>query len=288
MAHAFNDWNVMPEHSVRIYEALQGKEVPIQAYFHQGGHGGPPPLRLMNRWFTRYLHDVENGVEDDPRAWIVREGDKQDDPTPYPDYPHPDASPVSLYPVPGSPRQGELSLTPATEPGTETLVDNFSFSGAALAQAEWTNHRLIYVTPELTQELHLSGTPSCTVRLASSKPSANLSVWLLSLPWNDKKNAKITENIITRGWADPQNHRSLTESEPLVPGQFYQLTFDLQPDDQIIPSGQKIGLMIFSSDRDFTLRPDPGTELTVDLQSTSLTLPVVGGRPAYTEATASK
>ncbi len=24
MAHAFNDWNVVPEHSVRIYEALKG------------------------------------------------------------------------------------------------------------------------------------------------------------------------------------------------------------------------------------------------------------------------
>ena len=35
--------------------------------------------------------------------------------------------------------------------------------------------------------------------------------------------------------------------------------------------------MIFSSDRDFTLRPDPGTELTLDLEQTSLTLPVVGG-----------
>ncbi|HEX6069368.1 MAG TPA: CocE/NonD family hydrolase, partial [Longimicrobiaceae bacterium] len=74
MAHAFNDWNVMPEHSVRVFEALKARGVPVQAYFHQGGHGGPPPLERMNRWFTRYLYDVENGVERDPRAWIAREG----------------------------------------------------------------------------------------------------------------------------------------------------------------------------------------------------------------------
>jgi len=55
------------------------------------------------------------------------------------------------------------------------------------------------------------------------------------------------------------------------------MTFDLQPDDQIIPKGKQIGLMIFSSDRDFTLWPAPGTELTVDLDSTSIALPVVGG-----------
>ena len=45
----------------------------------------------MNRWFTRYLLGVENGVESDPKSWIVREGDDRSDPTPYPDYPHPDA-----------------------------------------------------------------------------------------------------------------------------------------------------------------------------------------------------
>jgi X-Pro dipeptidyl-peptidase len=164
------------------------------------------------------------------------------------------------------------------------LVDNFSFSGATLAKAEWTKHRLIFVTPKLTEPVHLSGTPRITIKLASSKPAANLSVWLVSLPWNDSRNARITDNIITRGWADPQNHRSLTESEPLVPGQFYELTFDLQPDDQIIPKGQQIGLMIFSSDRDFTLRPTPGTELTVDLDATFIELPVVGGAEAFTKA----
>jgi X-Pro dipeptidyl-peptidase len=109
-------------------------------------------------------------------------------------------------------------------------------------------------------------------------------VWLVSLPWNDDKNAKITDNIITRGWADPQNYHSLTESEPLVPGKFYHMTFDLQPDDQIIPPGQQIGLMIFSSDKDFTLWPTPGTELTVDLNATTVTLPIVGAAEALTEA----
>ena len=60
-----------------------------------------------------------------------------------------------------------------------------------------------------------------------------------------------------------------------MPGEFYELSFDLQPDDQVIPAGQRIGLMIFSSDRDFTLWPPPGTELTIDLSATSLTLPIV-------------
>ena len=55
------------------------------------------------------------------------------------------------------------------------------------------------------------------------------------------------------------------------------MSFELEPDDHIIPAGKQIGLMIFSSDKEFTLQPMPGTELTVDLDGTEVTMPVVGG-----------
>jgi len=290
MSHAFNDWNVMPEHSVRVYEALKAMGVPVRAYFHQGGHGGAPPLKLMNRWFTRYLYGVENGVEREPRAWIVREGADPNEPTPYPDYPNPGAAPVTMRLRAGGTQSGTLTVTASTQQGVETLVDNFSFDGATLARAEWTDHRLLYLTVELTDSVHISGTPRLSVRLASSKPAANLSVWLVSLPWIDARPGRGGRQqpgrggVITRGWADPQNHGSATSGEPLVPGQFYAFTFDLEPDDQIIPEGQHIGLMIMSSDRDFTLWPNPGTELTLDLDATSLELPVVGGAKALRQA----
>ena len=284
MSHGFNDWNVMPEHSYRIYEAAKDKGIPCQIYYHQFGHGGPPPMTMMNRWFTRYLHGVENGVENDARAWIVREDDKMEEPTAYEDYPNPDAQLVSFYLGEGAPERGALSLTPLKDQGTETLVDNYSFSGTALAQAELTDHRLIYLSPVLKEDVHISGKAVITIKAASSKPAVNLSVYLVSLPWNEGRRAKITDNIITRGWADLQNRESLRESEPLVPGEFYEMTFELQPDDQIIPVGQQIGLMIFSSDREFTLHPKPGTELTVDLDGTSIQIPIVGGKDTLKKA----
>lgn len=284
MSHGFNDWNVMPEHSYRIYSALRDKGVPSMIFYHQGGHGGPPPFSMMNRWFTRYLHGVENGVEDEPKAWIVREQDDRTKPTAYPDYPNPDAKNVSFYLKPGAPAAGSLALDTVKSVGKEKLVDNFSFSGSALAQADYTEHRLIYLSPVLTEAVHISGVPRIKVKLASNKPAANLSVWLVSLPWTEGRNSKITDNIITRGWADPQNHASIRKSEPLMPGKFYEVSFDLQPDDQIIPAGQQIGLMIFSSDKEFTLHPKPGTELTIDLNGTVLTLPVVGGKNAVEKA----
>jgi X-Pro dipeptidyl-peptidase len=278
MAHAFNDWNVMPEHSYRIYSALRERGVPVQTYYHQGGHGGPPPMELMNRWFTRWLYDVENGVEDDPRAWIVREGADRGEPTPYPDYPNPEAVSVALYPHGGGSGVGPLTTERGPNQGTERLRDDVGLGGPDLAMAPSSEQRLLYATPTLTSAVHVSGVARVTIRVASDRPAANLSVWLVALPWT--QGAPITDNVITRGWADPQNHASITDGEPLVPGEFYDVTFDLQPDDQVIPAGQRIGLMIFSSDRDFTLWPEPGTELTIDLDGTVLDLPVVGGARA--------
>jgi len=280
MSHGFNDWNVMPEHSYRIYKAAEEKGLPTQIFYHQAGHGGPPPMKMMNRWFTRYLFDIQNGVEKDPKAWIVREKDAMSNPTHYADYPNPAAADVKLYLTEGGASHGKLTTAKPGKQKLEKLNDDVSFSGTDLAKAEQSDHRLLYVTPVLKEAVHLSGLSQISVKLASSKAAANFSVWLVALPWTEGTNAKLMDNVITRGWADPQNSKSISKSSPLIPAKFYDLKFNLQPDDQIIPAGKQIGLMIFSSDKEFTLWPKAGTEITIDLNGTTLTLPVVGGMPA--------
>jgi X-Pro dipeptidyl-peptidase len=99
--------------------------------------------------------------------------------------------------------------------------------------------------------------------------------------------------VITHGWADIQNYKSLTKGgnydsklpgEKLVPGKFYDLTFDLQPDDEFVPPGKRLAVMIMSSDREFTLWPRAGTELTIDLAHSSFSIPIVGGTSALSKA----
>lgn len=284
ISHGFNDWNVMPNHSVDVYLKLKEMGKPAMAYFHQGGHGGPPSPELMNKWFSHYLYGVDNGVDELPRAWIVREGARHTDATAYADYPNPEAQSVSLYLRKGGNGRGEMTASALAESqGVEKLVDDAEVSGTESAQAEKSKHRLLYVSEELTAPLHISGTPRLKIRVAANKKAANLSVWLVALPWEN--GGHINDNIITRGWADPQNAESLRESKPLKKGEFVDLEFNLEPDDQIIPAGQRLGLMIFSSDRDFTLLPKAGTQLSVDLDATSLQLPIVGGLPAFGAAT---
>lgn len=288
MAHGFNDWNVMPDHSYRIYKKAEEMGLPVKIYYHQKGHGGPPPFSMMNKWFTKYLFGIDNdseaSEETEPKAWIVRENDANDNPTPYANYPNPQAKKVTLYLKSTSKNEGTLTLEKNKKQGTQTLIDDYHFSGDSLAQLATSKHRLLFLTPVLKEDLHLSGISRLKIKLASSKPAANLSVWMVSLPWNKAPDAKITDNIITRGWADPQNNKSLTESEALKPGKFYEMSFDLIPDDQVILAGQQIGLMIFSSDNKFTLLPEPGTELNIDLNDTNIEIPVVGGMETLKKA----
>lgn len=287
MSHGFNDWNVMPEHSYRIYQAVQKKGLPCKIYYHQAGHGGQPPTSLLNKWFSHFLYNVDNDFLEQPKAYIVREGNRNNKPDTYADYPNPEAKVVTFQPKAGGRTTGELlpalSGTPAKSPAmVEDIVDNFSFNGRQLIQAEWSTHRLIYATPKLNQPLHLSGVPKIKLRVACDRPNACLTVWLVSLPWTESD--RITDDLVTRGWADPANAESIWKETPMKPGEFRDVEFELQPDDQILKPGEQLGLVVFSSDRDFTLWPDPGTKIEIDLSQTELHLPIVGGQAAVEEA----
>jgi X-Pro dipeptidyl-peptidase len=299
-AHGFNDWNVMPEHTIRMWDALKKLNPSAKLYMHQGGHGGSPPTDIVNKWWAHYLYGVNNGVDTLPRVMIVqsnavgapsstpggRAGAPQ--PTFFADYPVPGSAPVKVYPSKGGNAVGGLSFTPGGKQGAEALTDDFHVTPGAMAVATSSPNRLLYALPVLKDTVHLSGRPVVTIRMAANKPVVNLSVYLVTLPYDTARIGSAGQvGSVTRGWADPQNWKSLTsdkdytsmlKGEPLKPGQFYTMTFPLQPDDQVLLPGQQLGLMIFSSDSGFTLHPAPGAQLTVDLDGTSVTLPIVGGK----------
>jgi X-Pro dipeptidyl-peptidase len=304
LAHGLNDYNVTPSHSVRIYEEMKARGLPVAIYLHQGGHGGNPPADMVNRWFSHYLYGVDNGAEKDAPAWIVSStsapvtaapGGRPTAPPPAPfaSFPVPGSVPVALFPTPGGNGVAKLSLTPPAA-GTEAVADDVGMSGSANASAPQSANRLLYATETLTDTVHISGTVRVTLRVAASKPAANLSVWLVTLPYDSARiESQSHAGVVTRGWADIQNYKSLTKGgeynskragEPLVPGKFYDLTFDLEPDDQVIPAGKQLAVMVMSSDREFTLWPRAGTQLTVDLARSSFVIPVVGGTTALLRA----
>ena len=91
-------------------------------------------MKMMNRWFTRYLHGIENGVENDARAWIVRENDKRENPTAYKEYPNPKAKHIALHLSSGGLKKGGLNIKAQKKQGKETLVDDYNFSGEKISE----------------------------------------------------------------------------------------------------------------------------------------------------------
>jgi len=199
-------------------------------------------------------------------------------PTPYAEWPDPTSAPVVQRLGAGGAARGTLGFGPAAAT-TETLTDDASVLDTTMMNATTSPNRLLYVTNPLTQDTRISGVPSVTIKAAYSKAAANLSAALVSLP------ATGNGTILTRGWKDPANSVDDYTTTPLVPGQFVTVTFDMQAKDAIVPAGRRLGLMVFSSDRNYTIRPAAGTELTLDLAGSSFTLPIVGGASTFATAT---
>ena len=128
---------------------------------------------MMNKWFTRYLYGVENGVEREPKAWIVRESDRASSapgradgagratppPVPYDDYPNPAAKQVTFIRVAGGGRIGGLTLDNGVARARETLVDNVEFGGAALASRRDFAAPTALRHAGIDSAVHISGTP---------------------------------------------------------------------------------------------------------------------------------
>jgi len=201
-------------------------------------------------------------------------------PTPYTEWPDPAAKPVIQKLTAGSPGRGTLGFTTSTAAGaTETLTDNASITATTSMNAASSGTRLVYQMAPLTKPVRISGTPWLNLRMAFSKPKANLTGILISYPAGTGNGT-----ILSRGWLDPENRDSDRVSKPIVPGTFYDLRFDLQPKDMVIPAGRRLAVMILSSDNEHTLRPAPGTQLTLDTAASSVQLPIVGGGNALSDA----
>ncbi len=260
-------------------------------WLHDGGHSTPGNAaaytlpdgqrwtyqQTVQRWFDHELWGVDNGVTTEPRAIVQREAGG-------PNVPYADWS------VPGS-RDAELSLTAVSPSAPGGLGAKAPVSPAQSFTDDGRNrpaspliadpdvsdpNRLVYTTPALADSVQLSGTPSVDLRgSVDSTDAANLTAYLVDYAPSG------AATMVTRGWMDVQNHKDRARTSTVRPGKSYKFQWDLHPDDYVFAAGHRVGLVVFSTDQDFTLRPLPGTQLSVEPAKSSVTLPVVGGSAVF-------
>jgi X-Pro dipeptidyl-peptidase len=287
VVHGLNDFNVNTKAFAEWWYRLDREGVERKIWLHNGGHGSPlnpentavlPEYkRTENRWFDRELFGVRNGIDREPRATVQREDESY--------------AQEADWPAPGTRRvELELGARSATAPGTlaprgegstdQSFVDNgrnLDTDDVLIQNPDQAHpNRLVYRSAPLTRDVRISGTPWVELGLAvENRRAANVTAVLV-----DYGPAGTPPTMVTRGWIDPQNRNNISRSRPLDMGREYELEFDMQPDDFVFAAGHRIGLVVVSTDFDYTWRPLPGTELTLDPDDSELTLPVVGGRSA--------
>lgn len=271
VVHGLNDWNVKTKQFSQWWEALGDNNVPRKLWLHQGGHANPYSFRrdvwlpTLNKWFDYWLYDVKNNIMDEPAVDIQRE-DKQWQTENQ--WPAANSQKAALHFKPGS-----LVKQPFDNDNErQTLIDDpqKKAENLVLNPNQESENRLAYVTPALSKDVRMSGTPEVNIFASIDRPVANLTALLVDYG-PDK-----TE-IITRGWLDPQNYHSEAHSHALKPGKVYPFDWKLQPDDYVLKAGHKLGLVVLASDYNYTIRPTAGTKITLDPEHSKLVLPVVGG-----------
>ena len=294
VVHGLNDWNVKTKHFAQWWDRLAHYGVPRKIWLHQGGHGGPGNAaqvtlpggqtwtyrQIQNRWFDHWLWNVDNGIMDEPTAIVQREDRSY---LTYPNWPDPAADDVSL----------RLGATDASEPGTLTIgtpghrdiTQTFIDEGRTTAPTELVANpdtanpnRLVYRSPVLNQDMRVSGRIQMLLRMAiDNRADANLTAYVVDYGPPGSTDAPF---VVTRGWMDPQNRTGDSRTTWVQQGMAYDYRWTLEPKDYIFKAGHRIGVVVFSSDQEYTLLPLGGTQLTVTPLASELTLPIVGGQAA--------
>lgn len=271
------DWNVKPKQFARFWDALGRTGTDRKLWLYDTGHTdsySEEQLAAEHRWIDHYIYGVDTGIEDEPPVTLQPSLPGSSTPGPVVNataWPDPAAEPVTLPLAPGKLGTIGNSSESFTDNGNTTTAEDL------VAGPDTANpHRLAYLTPALRKQAHLSGTPRVTIAASiDNRTAANLTALLV-----DYGPAGTEPVIVTRGWMDPQNRTSLSRSEPVTPGQAYRFSWEQEPDEHVFPAGHRIGLVIISTDYDYTLRPSPGTRITVRTGASSLQLPISGGKAA--------
>jgi X-Pro dipeptidyl-peptidase len=309
--HGLNDENVFPMNLSRWWSELSARHVPRKLWLTQEGHADPFDINraawvdTLHQWFDYWLQGLHNNVMHQPQVTVERQpGQWQQQ---------------ASFPAPGAHGVG-LPLGS----GTGTITDNPNLTEVDAVSSPTTarSDRLAVLSNPLSGTLHLSGTPTVTLRVKVDKPDTELTAKLVDYGtatrdqdladdlagvktlttkscWGEstatdsscyfdtaEDTATTDYGVLARGWQDAAHDKTLTRQTPLTPGQWYTITWNLQPQDQLIAKGHTLGVVLSLSDEENTTPNTTGATVTVDLSRSHLQLPVAGSSAGLSLAAA--
>ncbi|UQS82527.1 Xaa-Pro dipeptidyl-peptidase [Bombilactobacillus folatiphilus] len=165
-----------------------------------------------------------------------------------------------------------------------------------------TKQRLTFLAAKQAQPLVIDGRPQLNLRIACAQPIGMISARLVDygdfqrlakMPSmldsqaydqgyhyhkEDLKEYQLAQQttpyqLISLSHLNLQNRTKLTQVEPIFPGKYYDLSFKLQPTHYQLAPGHQLGLIIYGTDFEMTIRPNQDLKYHLDLNHCTLNLP---------------
>lgn len=321
LVHGINDDNVRADQMSKFWYALAEHDVTRKLWITQTGHVDPFDFRraewvdTLHRWFDFWLHQVPNGIMDEPMVDVERAADVWET---YADWPVPGKADTEVFLQPGTDGAGGLSLVPVAKPTTVRFQDNptQSQNTMVLNPERLQPNRLVYLSEPLTAPLHISGSPEIRIRAAADQDDTHFGAILVDYGTDERVahrltgegittltsvdcwgEASTTDNgcyrqtvkrvttadyeLVTKGIMDASNRQSIRTDVPLVPGTLYNFSFPLLPEDYVFKPGHRIGVILVASYPQYSSQANQSrANIDVALKTSRIVLPVVGGTAA--------
>lgn len=240
---------------------LENMKVPIKAEIGPYNHSWPddgipgPNYEWRHeavRWWDNWLKDIDTGVTADPRlALFMREGHAPDSnlqTTPghwiTTDWPIPGTTWQKLFPA-----ENHGLLESPEKPGEEGLryVPTYGIS-TGLWWGEPTGDMrpddagsLVFDSPPLNKSFAIAGFPQVFLRVSADAPLAH---WVARL---EDIQPDGTVSLVAGALLNGAQRNSRIDPEPLVPGETYDLGFDLHFTTWTFQAGHRIRLSVSNS-----------------------------------------
>ncbi|MRN05834.1 Xaa-Pro dipeptidyl-peptidase [Lactobacillus sp. 0.1XD8-4] len=312
MVHGLNDTNVRPSNVKALYDSLQKLPVTSKIILHQGQHIYINAFRsldfsdMVNLWLANKLWGQENYADVTLPKVLVQDNSN---PETWNTYRQWTAGKKHEY------QFNDQRLTAIQGLGIQSFSDyqpeekylkwcqNPHEWAKALIKdnGQFSRH---FVSVPTETDIILRGTPTVTLKVASSKNYGMISARLvdfgngkrlttspvlfnrngleLGYHWktDDLREFKLqksstTDKIIASGHINLQNRHTPAQVDNLTANQFVTVKFNLQPIFHRLVAGHQLGLIIYSTDYEYTLRGNERIEYQLDLAGCHLNIPGV-------------
>jgi putative CocE/NonD family hydrolase len=282
-------------YSNSVFRLLEHLNVPrkglIGPWSHKYPHLGEPGpaigfLQELVRWWDHWLKDVDNDVMDGPmlRIWMQ---DSVPPLTAYqqrpgrwvgePSWPSPNIQ-ASVHPL----ARNRIAAPGQTVPREELIIESplsvGQYAGKWCSynappdlpydQREEDGGSLVFDTPAFSERFEILGAPVLELELAANRPVAIVAARLSDV------SAEGRATRISYGLLNLTHRDSHATPEPLVPGERYRVSLQLNAMAQTLPPGHRLRVSLSTSYWPLAWPPPEPVLLSVFTGSSHLVLPV--------------